>query len=395
MRVFIVGAGAVGSILADMLGKDFGRKNVICGDRDPSRAKRFMAGMKGVRLMRVDASDVADLTRAVAGSDLIINAGLPDFNERVMAAALAVGSHYQDMCSRLADLRHAEQLRFDARFRRAGLTALFNTGVAPGLTNLLAAELADGFGRLRSLRIRLLEEQDAAVPVMSWSPRVIVDELASPPLVYRGGRFVLTKAFADAETFVFPRPFGPRRTVSIYGDEVATIPLYIKVRDVDMKSGGTDIEFGAAIQAAGLLSSEPVAVGGASVRPRDFFELIAPKVPTPEEMRRLVRDGSVRNSWLLAAVEAEGDCGGKRMVRTVTAVFPDLRSVMRRRPGATYVAYPTALCAAAFTRAIGESRRTGAYPPEALEAPMRRRILRELKAQGIAFSTRTKTKGRG
>lgn len=388
MRIFIVGAGAVGSILADMLARDPGRGDIVCGDRDPVRAKRFMAGTRGVRLVRVDASRTADVARAAKGADLVINAGLPDFNERVMAAALAAGADYQDLCSRLADLRNPEQLRFDAKFRKAGLTALFNTGVAPGLTNVLAADLADGFDRVRAIRIRLLEEQDAAVPVMSWSPRVIVDELASPPLAYRGGRFVLTKAFGGPETYAFPKPFGPRRTVAVYGDEVSTIPRYLDVRDVDMKSGGTDIEFGAALDAAGLLSSVPVAIGGASVRPRDFFERIAPEVPTPAEMRRLVRSGKVRNSWLLAAVEAEGTDGGRRKTRSVTAVFPDLREVMRRRPGATYVAYPTALCAAAFSRTIADARRTGAFPPEALEAPLRRRIVGELKKKGVRFVKR-------
>ncbi len=243
---------------------------------------------------------------------------------------------------------------------------------------------------MRAIRIRLLEEQDAAVPVMSWSLRVIVDELASPPLAYRGGRFVLTRAFGEPETFAFPKPFGPRRTVAVYGEEVSIIPRHLKVRDVDMKSGGTDIDFGAALDAAGLLSSVPVEIGGASVRPRDFFERIAPKVPSPGEMRRLVRSGKVRNSRLLAAVEAEGTDGGARKTRSVTAVFLDLRAVMRRRPGATYVAYPTALRAVAMSRGIADARRIGAYPPEALEVPMRRRIVAELKKKGVRFVGRSK-----
>ncbi|HTK04427.1 MAG TPA: saccharopine dehydrogenase NADP-binding domain-containing protein [Candidatus Eisenbacteria bacterium] len=390
MRVFIVGAGAVGSIMAEMLGREFGKKNVRCGDRDPARARRFMSG----EIVRVDASRTKDVARAAKGADLVINAGLPDFNLNVMAAALAAGAHYQDLCSRLEDLRHAEQLRLHGQFRKAGRVALFNTGVAPGLTNLLAAELAAGLDRTRAIRIRLLEEQDADEPVMSWSPRVIVDEMASPPLVYEKGRFGNVKPFSGAETFVFPRPFGPRRVVAVYGDEVATIPLYLKVGDVDMKCGGTDITFGESLFAAGLLGSTPVKIGGQSIRPRDLLEAVAPKVPTPAEMRRLIRQGKVRNSWLVAAVEAEGTLGGRRATRTVTAVFPDLRQVMRLHAGATYVSYPTALCAAAFSKTIPGLRTPGAIPPEALEGAVRKTVLRELKGAGVRFVRRESKRGK-
>lgn len=393
MRIFVVGAGAVGSILADMLAGDVGRGNVWCGDRDPIRARRFMAGGRSVRLTKVDASRPAELARAARGADLVINAGLPDFNENVMAAALRSGAHYQDMCSHLKDLRHAEQLRSGARFRKAGLVALINTGVAPGLTNLLAADLADRFDRVRRIGIRLLEEQDATSPVMSWSPRVIIDELSAPPLVYRGGRFALAAPFGDPETFAFPRPFGPRRVVAIYGDEVATIPLYLDVEDVDMKSGGTDIDFGAALHAAGMFAAGPVAFGRERIAPREFFERVAPKVPTPAEMTRLVKKGSVKNSWLLAAVEAEGTAAGRLIVRAVTAVFPDLLDVMRRRPGATYVSHPTALCAAAFSRIIPAIQERGVLPPEALAAPLRRRVLTDLKREGVKFVTRSRKAG--
>lgn len=392
MRVFIVGAGAVGSVLAELLAKRYGKRNVACGDRDPVRARLF-AAPGGVRPVKVDASRPADVARAAAGADLIVNAGLPDFNERVMEAALLAGAHYQDLCSKLADLRHCEQLRHDARFRRAGRTALFNTGAAPGLTNVMAAELAAGLDRTRAVRIRLLEEQDAEEPVMSWSPRVIVDELASPPLVYRGGKFGNVRAFSGAETFAFPRPFGPRRVVAVYGDEVATLPSHLDVRDVDMKSGGTDIDLGAALAAAGLLGDVPVRVGREKARPRDLLEIVAPKVPTPAEMTRLVRKGSVRNSWLVAAVEAEGTSRRRAATRSMAAVFPDLLEVMRRRPGATYVSYPTALCAAAMCAVVPRVGRPGALPPEALPAGLRREVLRDVARAGVRFVRRSKAGG--
>ena len=51
------------------------------------------------------------------------------------------------------------------------------------------------------------------------------------------------KAFADSEKYSFPKPIGERPVFNIYGDEVSTIPLYIKTRNVSFKAGGSEVEF--------------------------------------------------------------------------------------------------------------------------------------------------------
>src|SRR3989338_2569184 len=192
MKILLIGAGAVGSVISKYLNKD---------------------------------DEIAEKARGV---NLIINVSLPRFNENILEAALRVGAHYQDLASELADLKTAEQLKFVERFKEAGLTALINTGVAPGITNLLAREAADKLDTVEEIHFRCVEEQKASEFIFAWSAETTLDDLTAPPLVFRNGVFLLTKPFEDSEEYEFPEPFGKRHAFSIYGDEVATVPLMLK-----------------------------------------------------------------------------------------------------------------------------------------------------------------------
>jgi hypothetical protein len=363
MKVVIVGAGAVGSVLARQLaGRD--GFSVACATNDLAAARRFVAGAgRRIRLVRADAAGPSSIARAAKGADVIVNASLPEFNLHVMRAALLARAHYLDLDSHLRDWRHVEQLRFGRRFERSGLTALINAGVSPGLSNVLAAEAAERFERLDGLHFRILEEQVADRLIPTWSKKVIKDTLSAWPLIYRRGRFGFTRPFKDPERFAFPRPYGRRRVVSIYGDEVATVPLFLVVKNADYKVGGGDVESATAGEGGG-------------------------EVPTPMEMRRLVREGVVRDARLIVSVEARGKRRRGSGPIVAHAVFPDIRSIMRRAPGATYIGYPTAICAAAFVSILPLVRKSGVLPPEALGKEARRSIIAELKRKGVTFKYR-------
>ncbi len=365
MRILVVGAGAVGSVLAKILAKERG-VSVACAANDLPAARRFLgADGRKVGLVTADASDAASIARIAGGSDLVVNASLPKFNLPLMRAAIASRANYLDLDSLLKDWRHAEQLAYDKRFAKAGLTGLINAGVSPGLTNLLAAEAAEKFAALDTLRFRILEEQDAARFIPSWSANVLKDELESWPLVFRRGKFAHVRPLKDSETFRFPAPFGKRRVVSVYGDEIATVPLFLPVKNADYMAGGKDMEY---------------ALGGAK-NAGDW-----PNVPTPDEMRALVKDGVIRDARLVVSVAASGRRKRGTGALAWHAVFPDIRSIMRRSPGATYIGYPTALCAAAFALAIPSVRRKGVFPAEALGKAIRATVLSRLKKSGVRIA---------
>src|SRR3989338_2233183 len=228
MKILLIGVGAVGSVISKYLNKDDEVAEVICASNDINRAKEFVNEGNKIKLIELDASNIDEIADKARGVNLIVNASLPRFNENILEAALRVGAHYQDLASELADLRTAEQLKFNEKFKQAGLIALINTGVAPGVTNLFAWEAADKLNEVDEIHFRCIEEQKASEFILSWSAETTLDDLTASPLIYRNGEFLLTKPFEDSEEYEFPEPIGKRRAYSIYGDEVATIPLFIK-----------------------------------------------------------------------------------------------------------------------------------------------------------------------
>lgn len=387
MKVLLIGSGAVGSVLSWYFSTDNEITEVVCASNNLERAKEFIRSTADkIKLVQLDAANVNEITDAARGANLIINASLPRFNENILEAALRVGAHYQDLASELADLKTAEQLKFDKRFKHAGLTALINTGVAPGITNLLAREAADAFEEVEEIHIRCIEEQKASEFIFAWSAETTLDDLTAPPLVYRNGEFILTKPFGDPEEYEFPEPFGKRRAFSVYGDEIATVPLFVKTRNVDFKLAGSDIEFSNALSRLGLFGKEPIEFQGGNIIPIEFFKKIAPKIPSPQEMKKMIDDGIIENAIFASVVEVVGKEQGRSMKIRMIASFPDLKKIYKTFPGATYISYPTGMAAYSFSKIIKKIKSAGVFPPEALNDEMRKEVLLNLERNGITVT---------
>ena len=138
MQIFVLGAGATGSLLAQLLLKKQGH-TVWCGGSNPEeRARRFLGNRSTIAVTEVNARNLLGIVRAARGCNLIVNASASVFNQIVMRAALRLRAHYVDLSSHLTrNPFKAEQFSFGKRFEEKRRTALINTGAAPGLTNLL------------------------------------------------------------------------------------------------------------------------------------------------------------------------------------------------------------------------------------------------------------------
>ena len=386
MKVLLIGAGGVSSVMSKVLAKSSKVSEVVCCARNIEKAKDFIDIKNDkIELKRLDASNINDIVKLAKGKDIIINASVPKLNRTIMAAALKAGVNYQDLCSYLVDYKTPDQLRFHKKFQKKGLVGLINTGISPGVTNLLIRDAADKLDRVEEIKIRLVEEQKANELIFAWSPEVTLDEVTSPALVYKNKKVVLCKPFADPEEYEFQKPFGKKTVVGIQGDEVATVPLYIKTNYMDYKSGGTDIDLAKSLYRLGLFSKVPIKLNGNKIIPLEFFSRIAPRVPTPKEMIRLIKNKVVENAMYTSVIEITGKESGKNIKVKTTALFPDLKKISKIFPGATYISYPTGLSAAVFTKIIPKMGTPGVYPPEALNENIRKEILIELEDSGITI----------
>jgi len=374
MRIFILGAGATGSLLAQLL--DNQGHHVWCGDRDPVRARRFLGKKSPIAIAQVNARNLRGIVRAAKGCQLLINASASVFNEIVMRAALRLRSHYLDLSSHLTRHPfHAEQFRYAKRFAEKNRAAVINAGAAPGLTNLLVKRVADLCDEVIGVQIRLYESSESDDPISQWSPEVSFDEAVSHPRIYRNGRFKLAKRFSEVEAFRFVEPVGTVRVVLAAQDEVATLPRFIPLRDLDAKIGGNEIDRLRRWHKQGKLSKS-------RGRQKSRF----PDTSSPRAIARLIRRGVLQNARFAAAILVRGVQRGPKEDVHVSmrsdVLFPSLYTIRRRGLYTTPVAFATAHVAAQFVKFFPR-KLSGVFAPEALPVEIRREILAGVRSQGL------------
>ena len=375
MRIFVLGAGATGSLIARLLVRQ--GHQVTCGDRDPVRARRFLGRKSTIPIRPVNARNLWSIVKAARGSHLLVNAGPAMLNKIVLRAALRVRAHYLDMASHQTDQPfHAEQVRFHQQFLAKNRAAVINAGVAPGLTNLLVARSADLLDELGTVQIRLYESTGSDEPVSQWSSDAAFDEAVSRPPVYRHGRFRFGQRFGEREVFRFPRPIGPAGVLLAAQDEVVTLPRFLKLREMDVKIGGNDFERLRRLYRQGRLRRSH---GPAAHR--------FPQTPTPRQVAKLVARGALYHARFAAAVIARGRKGERHALVRWDAAFPSLRQIHRREVYTSPIAWATAHMAALFVKHFPRDL-PGVHPPEALPAATRRAILAGTHAYGIQIARR-------
>lgn len=377
MRIFILGTGATGSLLAHVLARQ--GHQVWCGDKDPSRAQRFLGKRSTIPVTPVNARNVLSIARAGRGCHLLVNCAPARFNRTALRAALRLNAHYLDTASHLTgNPFQVEQMQFDRRFRNKRRTAVINAGVAPGLTNLLVARSTDLLDGIESVQIRLYEHTESDEAVSQWSPDSSFDEAVSRPRIYRDGRFKLAPRFGEREVFRFPPPIGPAGVVLAAQDEVCTLPRIIPMRSLDVKIGGSDFERLRRWYRMGKLRKSRRV-------PAKHF----PKTPTPRQVAKLMRHGSLWHARFALAVVAHGIKGERHARLRWDVRIPTLHQLRRRGRFTSPIAWATTHLASLFVKHLPRHL-GGVYPPEALPREMQQAVLAGARAYGFRFTKRLK-----
>jgi len=375
MRIFILGAGATGSLLAHVLTRQ--GHHVWCGDKDPARAHRFLGKHSEIPVKPVNARNVQSIAKAGRGCHLLVNCAPAKFNRTALRAALRLNVHYLDTASHLTgNPFQVEQMQFDRRFRTKRRTAAINAGVAPGLTNLLVARSMDVLDRIESVQIRLYEHTESDEAVSQWSPDSSHDEAVSRPRIYRNGRFKLAPRFGEREVFRFPAPIGPAGVVLAAQDEVCTLPRVIPMRSLDVKIGGSDFERLRRWYRMGKLRKSRRV-------PAKHF----PKTPTPRQLAKLMRHGSLWHARFALAVVAEGVKGERHARLRWDVQVPTLHQLRRRGRFTSPIAWATTHLAALFIKHLPRHL-GGVHPPEALPRETQQAIVSGTRAYGFRLVKR-------
>jgi len=385
MSVLILGSGVQGSVMATELVKDPDVSEVRIGDLSLDRAKQLAERLKSKKISvhRVNAGNIDDVVSAGKGTNLIVNASLPRFNLKVMEAALKCGAHYQDL-THCDNWEEQMDEKLDATWKKAGLTALFDTGQCPGITNVMAAHAADQLDRVDKIYVRFGSKtlKEPKEYISTWSPQVDWSEYSGQHQLYEGGKLTERKVM---EVYDFPEPVGSVTLVNHLHNEIVDFPRYIgKGLNYAVFEFPVDPirDF---IDRIGMMSMNPIDVKGVKVAPRDVWLALIPPTPSMEEMERKYKAGVLGEHILILAVEVDGKKAGKKVKHDTYCYMPSIDVMQKKMPGSTTTSYVTGIPALIFTRMLckGEIKTRGVFPPEILTPEVRKKFITELAKYDI------------
>jgi saccharopine dehydrogenase-like NADP-dependent oxidoreductase len=300
MRALVIGAGGVGSAIANIASRKSFITELVIADYDASKAHAVTQKIQDPRFtsVEVDAGDLAaleGLIRKVA-PDVVINAVDPRFVMNIFNAAKNSGANYMDMALSLS-IAHPtdpfnkvgvklgdDQFAQHDEWLSKGNYALIGIGIEPGMSDIFAKYAQDYlFSEIDAVTI--LDGSSLTVDGYEFAPSfsiwTTIEECLNPPLIWNEG-WHTAKPFTGGVTFDFPEGIGPVECVDVEHEEVVLIPQKINAKKVTFKYGlGNDfIEKLKTIHALGLSNKQKVSYRGMEIAPRDFLASLLPDPAT-------------------------------------------------------------------------------------------------------------------
>ena len=346
-RVIVLGAGLVGSAIAADLAATH---EVTAGDRREDRLSEVFAGTP-VRTLAADLADPAVVTRTVAPFDIVVDAVPGHMGRRTLGAIIAARRPVVDIAFFPED-----PFDLDAAAREAGVTAIVDFGVAPGLSNLIAGRWQARFARFHRLECfvgGLPAQPEAPFEYRAvFSPVDVIEEYTRPARLVENGQVVVHDALSGVEPIEFD---GVGRLEAFNTDGLRTLIRTIgacEMREKTVRYPG-HARLMQAFRDAGFFSSDPVELASARVAP---IELSSRLLFSHWAMRPGEEDLTV----MRVVVE-----GREKSGETVRVTY-DLVDRFDREGQVTSMARTTGYACTAAVRLLAEGafHRPGICPPE-------------------------------
>jgi saccharopine dehydrogenase-like NADP-dependent oxidoreductase len=197
--ITIVGAGRIGSMIADLLA-GCGDYDVEVIDQSAAQLDRLESAAPVSRRVLDLAKDAAGLKAALAGRFAVLSAAPYHLTTVIAEAAKAAGAHYLDLTEDVASTKRVKQLA-----KGASTAFIPQCGLAPGFITIVAAALTRDFDELQDVRMRV-----GALPKfpsnalnynLTWSTDGVINEYCEPCEAIVNGRLTETAALEELEEF--------------------------------------------------------------------------------------------------------------------------------------------------------------------------------------------------
>jgi len=235
-RVLIIGGcGRIGgSIARDILAHTDAEVTITGRNPQLGMAALDRLGAK-VQFQVLDLANLQQLEDAVAKADLVVHAAGP-FHHRqadVLKTCIKQRKNYVDVSDERSFTRKALALHDQAE--TAGITAIINTGVFPGISNSMVRQGVETLDKADSIQLSYIVAGSggAGVTVM----RTTFIGLQRPFEAWLDGTWQPIKPYTARETLEFPAPYGKANVYWYDMPEAVTLQQSFPVSSVITKFG--------------------------------------------------------------------------------------------------------------------------------------------------------------
>ncbi len=363
----------VGSVMATDLAADPDFDVTIADNRDGAleRAKARAGG--NITTIQADLGNVESLKRTIEPFDIVLGALASVIGFQALRAVIESGKNYCDI-----SFMPEDAIDLDGLAKQHGVTAIVDCGVAPGMSNLLAARSVAELDRADSIEIYVgglpRERRWPFQYKAGFSPSDVIEEYTRPSRIVEHGEIVIRPALSEPELLDFS---GIGTLDFFFNDWVSSVFYTMSVPDMKEKTlrYPGHIELMRVFRETGLFSHDEIEVGSVRVRPIDVIStLMFPKwtyEPGEEDLT-------------VMRITVEGTKDNTRQRHTW-----DLLDFYDKKSQATSMSRTTAFPCTIMARlvAAGKIAMPGVNPPERIgpDAGIVKHVLAEHRKRGVEY----------
>ncbi|NES76408.1 MULTISPECIES: saccharopine dehydrogenase family protein [unclassified Okeania] len=238
-QVLIIGGyGRIGSSVARDLTTYANSEITITGRKQEANIKEIL--IPGVKYLTLDLANKERVRNTIhsyskSSENLVIHCAGP-FHHRdtnVLKNCIDAGINYVDISDYRGFTRKA--LEYSEAAKQAGVTAIINTGIFPGISNSLARKSVEQFDEPEEIHLSYVVggSGGAGVTVM----RTTFLGLQNPFEVWKNNKWEFVKPYSDRQVIDFPKPYGKIGVYWFDLPECLTLPTSFPVKTVTTKFG--------------------------------------------------------------------------------------------------------------------------------------------------------------
>jgi len=338
-----------------------------------SQALEKLKKFPRIKTVREDLSDPRHVKNVIRDADMVISA-VPGFmGFKALRAILEAGKPAVDIAFFPDD-----PFALDRLAKAKGITAVVDCGVAPGMSNILAAYAAKKLDKAKTIMIYVgglpeIREYPYEYKAV-FSPHDVIEEYVRPARYIENGKMVTRPALSDPEFLTFS---GIGTLEAFNTDGLRTMAKTMDVPNMKEKTlrYPGHIEKMAVLRETGFFDTQEVVVKGVRIRPLDFTaEILFPKWK--------LQEGEADITVMKIIVEGTK---GRRPLR----IAYDLFDRYDQRTGVHSMARTTGYTATTAARMIAKGlyRRKGISTPEHIGMDPRcvKFMLEGLAERGVVY----------